>query len=154
MSISKIKGQFSKILVGIDGSQTALNAAEYAIEMARKDGAQLIALTVNRLPLSSYGIITPKDESQHLKEKEDMTESKQWLSNVSQNAKQKNVQVKTEVVRSQMSIEGAIVEYAESEDVDLIVIGTKGSSDIKKVLLGSVASGVVAYSTCPVMIIK
>jgi len=89
MSISKIKGQFSKILVGIDGSQTALNAAEYAIEMARKDGAQLIALTVNRLPLSSYGIITPKDESQHLKEKEDMTESKQWLSNVSQNAKQK-----------------------------------------------------------------
>ena len=53
-----------------------------------------------------------------------------------------------------MSIEGAIVEYAESEDVDLIVIGTKGSSDIKKVLLGSVVSGVVAYSTCPVMIIK
>jgi nucleotide-binding universal stress UspA family protein len=153
MSI-KVKWQFSKILVAIDGSETSMKAADYAIEMARKDGAQLIALTVNRLPLSSYGIITPQGESQHLKEKEYMTESKQWLSNVSQNAKQKNVQIKTEIVSSQMSIEGAIVEYAESESVDLIVTGTKGSSGIKKVLLGSVASGVVAYSTCPVMIIK
>jgi nucleotide-binding universal stress UspA family protein len=59
MSI-KVKWQFSKILVAIDGSETSMKAADYAIEMARKDGAQLIALTVNRLPLSSYGIITPR----------------------------------------------------------------------------------------------
>jgi nucleotide-binding universal stress UspA family protein len=36
----------------------------------------------------------------------------------------------------------------------LIVIGTKGRSGIKKLLLGSVASGVVTYAHCPVMIVK
>jgi nucleotide-binding universal stress UspA family protein len=149
---TKIKGQFSKILVGIDGSETSMKAADYAIEMARKDGAQLIALTVNPLTLSSYGLATPQDESQHLKEEKE--ESKHWLDNVSRNAKQKNVQVKTEVVYGQMSIEGAIVEYAESEGVDLIVIGTKGSSGLKNKLLGSVASGVVSSATCPAMVVK
>jgi nucleotide-binding universal stress UspA family protein len=53
-----------------------------------------------------------------------------------------------------MSVVAAIVEYAESEGIDLIVIGTKGTSNIKNMLLGSTASGVVKYSTCPVMIVK
>jgi hypothetical protein len=66
-----------------------MDAGEYAIEMARKDNSQLIALTVNRLPLSSYGITTPQDESEYLKEKEDLNESEQYLDNISQNAKQK-----------------------------------------------------------------
>jgi nucleotide-binding universal stress UspA family protein len=86
MSI-KVKGQFSKIMVAIDGSEISLRAADYAIEMARKDGAQLIALTVNPLTLSSYGLATPQDESEHLKEEKE--EPKHWLDNVSQNAKQK-----------------------------------------------------------------
>ena len=45
-----------------------------------------------------------------------------------------------------MSVEAAIVEYAESEGVDLIIIGTKGTSDIKNMLLDNIASGVVKYS--------
>ena len=53
-----------------------------------------------------------------------------------------------------MSIEAAIVEYAESHGVDLIIIGTRGRSGLKKMLLGSVASGVVTYATCPVMVVK
>jgi nucleotide-binding universal stress UspA family protein len=46
------------------------------------------------------------------------------------------------------------VEYAEEHNIDLIVIGTKGLSGIKKMLLGSTASGVVAYAHCPVMVVK
>jgi nucleotide-binding universal stress UspA family protein len=53
-----------------------------------------------------------------------------------------------------MSIEGAIVEYAESQGIDLIVIGTRGSSGLKKMLLGSEASGIVTYATCSVMVVK
>ncbi|MGB8132951.1 MAG: universal stress protein [Nitrososphaeraceae archaeon] len=154
MSVGKAKGQFSKILVAIDGSQSSMDAAEYAIEMVRKDGAQLIALTVNRLPLSSYGISTPQDEVEYSKEKEDMNESGQYLDNISQMAKQKSVEIKTKILSTQMSIEGAIVEYAESQGVDLIVIGTRGRSGLKKMLLGSVASGVATYATCPVMVVK
>jgi nucleotide-binding universal stress UspA family protein len=154
MSTRIKKGVFSKILVAVDGSESSLNATDYAIEMAKKDGAQVIALTVNRIPLSSYGLTTPQDELKQPKEREEMLESKQWFDNLKQNASQNNIQLKTEIINSQMSVEGTIVEYAESEGIDLIIMGTKGSSGLKKMLLGSVASGVVSYATCPVMVVR
>ena len=151
---TKTKGKFSKILVAIDGSQSSMEAAEYAIEMAKKDGAKIIALTVNRIALSSYGLATPEGEIKSPKEKEIILESKTRLDILGQNATQNNVELKTELINSQMSIDGAIVEYAESEDVDLIIMGTRGRSGFKKLLLGSVASAVVTYSPCPVLIVK
>jgi nucleotide-binding universal stress UspA family protein len=151
---SKIKGKFSKILVAIDGSQPSMEAAEYAIEMAKKDTAQIIALTVNRIPLSSYGLATPEGELKSSQEKEIILEYKERLANLEQIAKQHNVELKTEIVNSQMSIDGTIVEYAESADVDLIIMGTRGRSGFKKLLLGSTASAVATYSPCPVMIVK
>lgn len=140
--------------MAIDGSQPSIDAAEYAMEMAKKDGAQIIALTVNRIPLSSYGLATPEGELESPKEKENIRQSKQRFDNLDQNAKQNNVELKTELINSQMSVDGAIVEYAESEGVDLIIMGTRGRSGFKKLLLGSVASAVVTYSPCPVMIVK
>ena len=151
---TKIKGRFSTILVGIDGSESSINTADYAIEMAKKDGAQVIALTVNRIPLSSYGLATPQEEVKQSKDNEEMQEFKKWLDKISQNAKQNSVQLKKEIINSQMSVEAAIVEYAESEGVELIVVGTRGNSGIKNMLLGSIASGVVKYATCPVMVVK
>ena len=151
---TKIKGKFSKILVAIDGSQPSMDAAEYAIEMAKKDAAQIIAVTVNRISLSSYGLATPEGELKFPQDKEIILESKERFANLDQKAKQNNVELKTELINSQMSIDGTIVEYAESEDVDLIIMGTRGRSGFKKLLLGSIASAVVTYSPCPVMIVK
>jgi nucleotide-binding universal stress UspA family protein len=151
---NKIKGRFSRILVGIDGSESSLNASEYAIEMAKKDGAQLIALSIKSLPLSSYGLAAPQDEAKLSNEDKEMHGIKEVLDKVDQNAKRNNIQIKKEIINSQMSIEAAIVEYAESEDADLIVIGTRGTSDIKNILLGNIASGVVKYAACPVMVVK
>jgi nucleotide-binding universal stress UspA family protein len=151
---NKVKGKFSRILVGIDGSESSLNASDYAIEMAKKDGAQVIALSIKPLPMSSYGLAAPQDEAKMSKEDKEMHDIKESLDKVGQNAKRSNVQVKKEIINSQMSIEAAIVEYAESEGVDLIVIGTRGTSDIKKILLGNIASGVVKYAACPVMVVK
>jgi len=51
-------------------------------------------------------------------------------------------------------IAGKIVEYAQQQNVDIIVVGTKGRSSFKRLLLGSVALGVVTYAHCPVMITK
>jgi nucleotide-binding universal stress UspA family protein len=151
---SKTKGKFSKILVAIDGSQPSMDAAEYAIQMAKKDAAQVIAVTVNRISLSSYGLATPEGELKSPQEKEIILESKERFVSLDQIAKQNNVELKTELINSQMSIDGTIIEYAESEDVDLIIMGTRGRSGFKKLLLGSIASSVVTYSPCPVMIIK
>lgn len=145
--------KFSKILVAVDGSEQSMQAAYYAIELAKKYDAELIALTVSHIPLSSYGFGSRPDTIKHDREK-DMLESKQWFRNIEDAATRHNVSLKTDLVDSQMSVEGTIVEYAESHGADLIVIGTTGRSGFKKVLLGSVASGVVNYSTCPVMVVK
>ena len=65
-----------------------------------------------------------------------------------------NILLQTEVVVTATSIVSAIVEYAKNKNVNLIVIGTRGRSKFKKLLLGSVASGVIAEATCPVMVVK
>ena len=55
---------------------------------------------------------------------------------------------------STVSIVGEIVNYAERENVDIIVIGTRGQSEFEKLLLGSVTSGVTIYAPCTVMVVK
>ena len=52
------------------------------------------------------------------------------------------------------STAAAIVNYTETEGVDLITIGTRGRTGIARMLLGSVASVVVTYAHCAVMIVK
>jgi nucleotide-binding universal stress UspA family protein len=144
---------FSQILVAVDGSKSSLDAADYAIDMAKMFNAQLTTLTVSHISLSSYGLASFPDEIKQMKEKHAL-ESKQWFDRVTQNAKQNDVRIKAELIDSQMSVDGTIVEYAESHDIDLIILGTKGRSGIKKLLLGSVATGVVKYATCTVMVVK
>ncbi|MGB0027507.1 MAG: universal stress protein [Nitrososphaeraceae archaeon] len=53
------------------------------------------------------------------------------------------------VPTTQSSTAGAMVAYAEENDADVIAVGTRGCSGLKKMLVGSVASGVVTYSHCP-----
>ena len=59
------------------------------------------------IPLSSYGLATPQDEVKQSKENEDMQEFKEWLDKISQNAKQNSVQLKKEIINSQMSAESS-----------------------------------------------
>jgi nucleotide-binding universal stress UspA family protein len=52
------------------------------------------------------------------------------------------------------SITGMIVEHAEKNDVDLIVVGTRGLSSFRRLLIGSVARGVSNHAPCPVLIVR
>jgi nucleotide-binding universal stress UspA family protein len=98
-------------------------------------------------------LAAPHDAIKQRKEKHEL-ESKRWFDELNENARRNNIQFKTELIDSQMSVEGAIVEYAENNGIDLIILGTRGRSGIKKLLLGSVASGVISYATCPVIVVK
>ena len=155
---------FSKILVAIDGSQASMDAADYAIEIAKKDKCQLIALTIFNIStprrLSSSFITAPTYGLKELEE--DRKEAQQWLDKVETLAVKENntnnnnnIRFKSEIIEDPTSKVGsAIVDYAERENVDLIVIGTRGRTGFKKMLLGSVASDVVTYAHCPVMVVK
>jgi nucleotide-binding universal stress UspA family protein len=163
------KGEFSKILVLVDGSQPSINAADRAIALAKKekDNPQLlIALHVvfSRVgyaysPEGVFGmdgLTTPNAMKEILENAK--KEAQQWFDNIKEKINMdnnnNNIQLQPEVVVTATSIVSAIVEYAKNKDVDLIVIGTRGRSGFKKLLLGSVASGVVTNAACPVMVVK
>jgi nucleotide-binding universal stress UspA family protein len=149
---------FSKILVAIDGSEISMKAAVYAMDIVKKNKSQLIALTVLDIStprrISSSFITAPTYGLKELEEKR--KEAQQWLDKFEKlAAKENNVKLKSEIIEDPISRVGsAIVDYAERENVDLIVIGTRGRTGFKKMLLGSVASDVVTYAHCPVMVVK
>jgi nucleotide-binding universal stress UspA family protein len=83
-----------------------------------------------------------------------MGEGKQHVDKVKQKGTEEKVSVKTDVIIATTSVVKEIVEYAEDNKVDMIVIGSRGVTGLKKILLGSVANGVVTYSHCPVLVVK
>jgi len=163
--MSNAMRNFSKILVAIDGSEISMKAAVCAIDMAKKDNSQMIALTVLDIStprrVSSSFITAPTYGLKELEEKR--KESQQWLDKFEKLAAKENsttnnnnnIQYKSEIIEDSTSRVGsAIVDYAERENVDLIVIGTRGRTGLKKMLLGSVASDVVTYAHCLVLVVK
>jgi nucleotide-binding universal stress UspA family protein len=171
--LPKNKSEFSKILILVDGSQPSINAADRATALAKKetdrDSPQLlIALHVvfSRLgyaysPSGAFGrggLTTPDTVKALLEDVK--KEAELWFDKIRQkinsynNSNRSNIQLKTEVVVTATSIVSAIVEYAKDKNVDLIVTGTRGRSEFKKLFIGSIASGVIIHAVCPVMVVK
>jgi nucleotide-binding universal stress UspA family protein len=170
--LSQNKIEFSKLLVLIDGSQPSMNAADCAISLAKKECHSnnpqiLIALhvVISRLgyaysPSGAFGSggLTVPDTVRDLLENT-KKEAEAWFDKIRQkinnnNNGSSNILLQTEVVVTATSIVSAIVEYARNKNVDLIITGTRGRSKFKKVLLGSVASGIITHTSCPVMVVK
>ena len=151
--MSKENSTFSRILVAIDGSELSLNAAEKALDLARFFGANLYAITVSYIP-ESYHLQQEDVLNKSKNMKDSMTDAKKWLDNFMQDAKKYDVILKTELINSHRPVDYVIMEYAEQEKMDLIVMGTRGSSGLKNLLLGSVVSSVITYAHCPVMVVK
>lgn len=145
--------KFSNIMIAIDGSEHSIKAAEYALNIAKNYGATLHAVTVTYIPESYH--VKQEDVLERLRQlSESMDDAKRWFESFNENAKESNVQLRTELINSQRPVDYVLLEYAEKENIDLIVVGTRGRSGFKKLLLGSIASGVVTYAHCPVLVVK
>ena len=53
-----------------------------------------------------------------------------------------------------LSVVGALVDFASDEKVDLLVVGTRGMTGFKKLVLGSVSSRLVSHAPCPVLVVR
>src|SRR5919109_500134 len=145
-SIHSKKVQIKNILVPVDGSENSLKAAEYATRIAKCEKAKLYCIHVIT-PHIPYGYTTPAVSSggQRYKDIKRIVES--WFDKVRAIVKKEGVQdVKTEIFADVKSVVGSIVDYATSKDIDLIVIGTRGKTGLKRFLMGSVANGIIKHA--------
>jgi nucleotide-binding universal stress UspA family protein len=142
----------SKVLVGIDGSDHSFRAAQYALEISKKYVTKLIAVTVTYMPAKSR--MSQQEAIEVGAGLSEMDKAKTWFESFTQSARENEIDLKTELVNSQRPVDYVILEYAEKEGIDLIVIGTRGRSGLSKIVLGSVASRIVTYSHFPVLVVK
>jgi nucleotide-binding universal stress UspA family protein len=144
---------FGSIVVGTDGSDTAKEAVRQATELAGSVGAKVHLV-------SAY---EPVPEGRLRDERYRVPEDMQWMINPREDV---NAVLKTsaeEIQNKGIDVEGharegdpadAILDVAEEQKADLIVVGNKGMTGAKRFLLGSVPNKVSHHAPCSVMIIR
>src|SRR5688572_17674472 len=141
------------MVVGTDGSDTAKEAVRKATDLAR----QLVA-TVHLV--SAYD---PVQEGRLREERTQVPDDMQWMVNpredvsatlaeAAEGLEEKGVQVVTHAREGDPA--DAILDVAEEQGADLIVVGNKGMTGAKRFLLGSVPNKVSHHAPCSVMIIR
>ena len=145
---------FGSIVVGTDGSDTARTAVRYAIDLAHQLGARLQVV-------SAYEPVT----DQRLRnEQVEIPKDLQWMVNPRANvlamleetadeAREAGVG-KVETFARQGDAADAILDVAEEQRSDLIVVGNKGMTGAKRFLLGSVPNKVSHHAPCSVLIVR
>ena len=148
-----------KILVCVDGSEKSLEAADYSISIAQNSRAQLVILNVIETEPWLYGEKayewgSPEKVDEAYANKK--VEIQKILDQIKKNAEAVGIQSNSEILlapRTQGAVK-AIMEYVEQQQIDVLVVGRRGNTGIKKMLLGSVANGLLTLANCPVMVIK
>lgn len=142
----------TRIIVPLDGSDSSFRAAKYAIKIAKPANAEVIFLhAVVKPPYVEFkgaGIVIV-----HYIE-EAKRQADKWYQNLGAIASKQGVKFSGETILDITSAADSIVKYAQDRKADLIVMGTKGRSGVKRFLLGSVASGVVSHANCSVMVVR
>lgn len=146
---------FSHILLAADGSECGQKAALHAARLSEQFNAKLSVVHVFTPPLAASPLATGE-----LATGVDPTIIDQWASASHQTVEEKiaalykPADVAYAFHREFGDPSEAILRVAESEKVDLIVLGSRGLSGIKEFLLGSVSNRISHHAHCPVLIVK
>lgn len=140
-----------KILVPVDGSISAWKALDYASEIAKKFDGELVIVHIVQMPPTISLISVPFDTAMSAGDAFDEFAEK-LTKDVDSKLTNQNVRysVKMEIGHPSQKI----LEVAEREDCDSIVLGSRGLSGVKEFFLGSVSAKVSEYAKIPVMIVK
>lgn len=146
----------NKILLAADGSSSSIKAARYALEFAKQTNASVTILNVGPIPimnLMTYHAsmiepdVLPQQVEERIKE-----HSEKILRNALEIFKDSPLKVDTHFDYGHPA--ETIVQYAQDNGYDLIVIGNRGLSEIKSLFLGSVSDKVIHMAHCPVLVVK
>ncbi len=145
---------FKHIILATDGSESSENAARLAIELARAHGAKLTAVYVlDPYPFLAIGETNPLGFQTYMAAaQQHATQAHAKVAALCSEGGAP-VAVQTRMIEDTAPAAG-IVQVATDEGADLIVVGSHGRSGIARLMLGSVASKVVAESPIPVLVAR
>jgi nucleotide-binding universal stress UspA family protein len=137
------------IVLATDGSPTGRAATEVALRLAEESGRELVAVTVCDVSSNTvgYGFVPAVPDWSEL-QKEYASEV---LKEVEVAASADGVPVETVMLRGLAADE--IVRFADEREAELIVIGSRGWGAVRRLLFGSVSSGVLHHAQCPVLVV-
>ncbi len=142
---------FKSIVVGTDGSETAREAVSQAAELAKATGAVLGIVSAYR----------PVTDARLDRERKDVPDDLQWMINPREDVDKllseaadgaEGVQTETHSVEGDPA--DALLDIAEEQKADLIVVGNKGMTGASRFVLGSVPNKVSHHAPCSVLIIR
>jgi nucleotide-binding universal stress UspA family protein len=155
---------FKRLLVPLDGSRFASRALRYAMEVAHQFGTEVILLQVveSATPLATTTGMAPGMQSPTAaqiavqaaldEEKRNTSHAKRYLSRKARDIRSQDIEVSYQVVVGDPA--QSIMEFAEKENVDLVVMTTHGKSGLKRAIMGSVADQVIRESGKPVLVVR
>ncbi len=144
--------QIKKILLPIDGSDASMKAARYAVKIAKDEKAQIICIHAIGTPVYISAYENPVLLPSYYEQAKKLVE--EWFKSIAEIAEKEGVDIETHVIIDIVSVVDSIVRYASDKNADLIVMGTKGRTALKRFFIGSIASGVVTHAHCPVLVVR
>jgi nucleotide-binding universal stress UspA family protein len=143
---------FKKILVPSDGSPLAHRAAEFAADLARVHGAQVVGLyVIDPFPYIGIGDASAVGLQAYMAEAQ--TAAGRSLDDIRKACEARGVVFEGDTIERNVTYEG-ILETAQAEGADLIVMGSHGRKGVQALILGSVAQKVLTHAKVPVLIVK
>jgi nucleotide-binding universal stress UspA family protein len=146
-----------KVLAPLDGSGLAECALSHVKDLAKSGLIEEVTL-LNVLQIEipwadGYGEgFGERLDINAIREKS-FAASRRYLSGLEASLAAEGIKVKTDAIEAN-GVASAITDYAQQKGMDLIVVATNGYTGLKKMLLGSVASGIVQQSNVPVYLIR
>ena len=142
---------FQNILVPWDGSKLSNRAVKEALDIATKYHSKVTGITCIDVVFRGHWYYESDFYREKLAKQKEVI--KKQTKNFEEYAAKNNIPFEFKIFETRSSVE-QIVSYAKSKKIDFIVMGSHGRTGFRKIVLGSVANGVLGHAKCPVLITK
>ncbi|NOR48747.1 MAG: universal stress protein [Methanosarcinaceae archaeon] len=140
---------YQRILIATDGSEPNKKAVSYGVELARLSGAKVnVAYVVDTAAFASV----PMDAGWEMMYELLQKEGNEAIQQIVDDAKASGIDIEGSLLEGHPSHE--IIEFAQNNEIDVIVLGTLGKGGLDRFLLGSVAEKVTRNSKVPVLVVR
>lgn len=148
-----MKKMINKILCPTDGSKASAKSIEFACDFANFVDAELVFIDIERATDKELSSGYRQGYNHEILEAI-AEQNYKVLYLAEKTAKERGVKNSSFVTAQGLNVAATIIDYAESNGCDHVVMGSTGKTGIARLLLGSVASDVVSKAHCPVTIVR